>query len=256
MSKNMDQLSADGSSNSNMPQELSPDPFLHEPIVDHEVNSASRILHFQENPEVFVKEMDPVWISKNIAKKRRIESMPEFLERVATRGQAVQREFTEKTGIKAPRSQLIVSKNAEGEDVLYRISRRVHGITIEDAIRSGEVADGEIETLIVSVFDYYKAKLASGEDFMWDTHWVEQYRYGHVAGETEDSIYLADTDPMYGEGWKANDDPRTGYAEIEQTTACVLDMIDQFAEIKEFGFMPQLRADVQSSLRENGIHEN
>ena len=230
--------------------------FKYELANDPDAQSANRLSRFRENPDYLVKEMTPEWISKNIAKKKRIETMPEFLERVAARGQAVQREFSEMTGVKAPDSQLLVGRNEQGHDVLYRVSKQIHGTELEDAIRNGEVPDEEVGKLIRSVFEYYKSKLASGEDFMWDVHWVAQFRYGRMTGESEDSIYLADTDPTYGEGSRSEDDPRTGYADIEHETANVLDMMQQLSEVKEYSFLPQLRSEVRSFLSEHGIREN
>lgn len=235
-----------------VPQEHS--PFGSEYSESSEFPSSSRFNLLVGNPEYVIKEMTPEWVSKNISERLPEESTPDFLKRVAGHGKTVQREFSHMTGINSPESALLIAKNEEGQELLYRVAQRIHGPNLKEAIQTGRVPESAVKDLFDSMFTYYKEKDEDGTDFAVDTQYITAYRYGRTSGESDDSIQRVDTDPIYGDGWKKQE-PETSPYTIGIMFRGILDSLEEVYKIRRYDFIPELEDEVEDYMHTHGIFD-
>ena len=132
------------------------------------------------------------------------EKLDERLRRYQ-RGRELFYELRDKYGINVPEIQYVVGED-EGQIRIFTITDRIDGHdlghikTYETDLRAKEV-DG----LFGKIVDYYAAKFASGEEFLWDTTGGLQFVYGtnrahpkiNSQGLPQKELYLIDFDPRY-----------------------------------------------------------
>lgn len=101
-------------------------------------------------------------------------------------------ELGEKYGIVAPVT-FSIEKNNKGEDVVCSIVDKIKGEHFEN-INNQEDLLNKVEKLYSSIAEYFLDKYKEGGLYIWDINGESQYLYGKKEGDTEDKIYIVDTD--------------------------------------------------------------
>jgi hypothetical protein len=103
-------------------------------------------------------------------------------------------------GIHAP-IQLVVAedrndKSGKGPD-LFVITDKVAAVPLESMRPEQKAKAGEeFHALLQALTRYYETAFETGSEFLMDLSEREQYVYGKKPGDSEDSWYLVDTDPI------------------------------------------------------------
>ena len=163
-------------------------------------SNVNRFQTLKDRPEYVVKELSFEALKANQELHNLGETEQKYMLRHAGHGQTLLREFSEETGINIPQTQLLIGANEQGERVLYRVSEQVMGHDLKDVLAGDEVSDKQVSDLVGSIFEYYKSKFESKEDFCSDIAHLGQYRLGRTLSGTEVLLYLVDADPYYGRG--------------------------------------------------------
>jgi len=137
----------------------------------------------------------------------RIDRMNDLVERynnmadpklVIELGKKLFQEIQTNYNIQVP-SEIFFDKNEENEDVVYIITDRIYGVSLEKAEETPEFLK-KLEDLYVSISKYYLDKLNSGEAHLADLNSKSQYIYGIKKGNKNPEIYLVDTDLYLNKG--------------------------------------------------------
>jgi hypothetical protein len=176
-------------------------PFSSELNTHPEILSdVNRFLTLKDRPEYVVKELTFDSFKSNQELLLPGQTEQEYLLSHAGHGQTLLREFSELTQIKIPSSELILGANESNQQVLYRVSEEVMGLDLAEALAGDEVDDTQLSELVSSIFEYYRTKYYSKEDYSCDVAFLKQYRFGRTLSRPSDAIFMADTDPYYGRG--------------------------------------------------------
>jgi hypothetical protein len=120
--------------------------------------------------------------------------------RVVDLGKKLFSEIQMEYDIKVP-AEIVLDKDEKNKDAVYIITDRIKGASLEEYLMEGNPEFlKKFETLYVSISKYYLDKLNSKEAHLADLNNMSQYIYGKKKGDTEDSIYLVDTDLYLNKG--------------------------------------------------------
>lgn len=114
------------------------------------------------------------------------------------KGSSLFSELTQKHGIPAP-VRFVIGKDPQDRDVVYGVVEKIEGENL-DKIEPTPALTEKVEALYEKIAGYYLDKLPKDEPFLGDVEIPEQYVYGHARGETDDNIYLVDTDLFIHDG--------------------------------------------------------
>lgn len=137
----------------------------------------------------------------------RVDSMNDLVERydnmanpkvVIELGKKLFQEIQTNYNIKVP-SEIIVDKNQEDKDVVYIVTDKIDGVSLEKAEETLEFLK-KLEDLYISISKYYLDKLNSGEAHLADLNGTSQYIYGTKKENENPEIYLVDTDLYLNKG--------------------------------------------------------
>lgn len=113
-------------------------------------------------------------------------------------GRKLYKEIEEKYNIPAP-VKFETGKNDNNEDVVYLITDKINGISLEEAESSPE-SKKQIEDTYISIAKYYADKYKNKEAHLADINALSQYVYGKRALDKEPKPYLVDTDLYINKG--------------------------------------------------------
>lgn len=218
------------------------------------LNEVSKFYALKDRPGYVVKEFRTAMVAEMFEEssdeRRETESDVEFLTRVGAHGQQLQREFSQSTGIDTVNSQLAIGANEAGEKVMYRLTEQVLGDDLRDTLAGEHPTNAELETHIRSIYDYYKAKLESGKDYIADVGGLSQYRYGRTVNDPETKLYLVDTDPFYDRGEQV-DGSQAGYTRFRLGHQ-IYRLVETIEEIQATrpDFAPDLHIEIDAFVRE------
>jgi len=108
-------------------------------------------------------------------------------------------ELNDKYGVSvAPFEYKTVRDEETNENVLYCISEKIHGENLITKLKEKEFSNriGDVEKWLISLTDYFKDKYREGNHYLGDVANIGNYIYGHRKDETEDKLYLIDTEPV------------------------------------------------------------
>jgi hypothetical protein len=108
------------------------------------------------------------------------------------------RELEEVYGIKVP-TQFVIGKNEKGEKVVYQLVDKIEGKSLGEAPKTPEFVNA-VEKLYENISKYFLDKAEHGGFYLTDINAKNQYVYGKKKGETEDKMYLIDTDMYFHNG--------------------------------------------------------
>jgi hypothetical protein len=242
-----------------MTDEAPQTPFQSE-LIDHPdiASDMSRFQQLRNRPEFVVKELRYETLHDNQRLQNSGETERDYMVRQAGYGRQLLREFSELSGINIPKSQLLIGSNEHGSEVLYRVGEQVMGSDLTDAIKNGELDDDELSHLAASLFNYYKDKFETGEDYSVDLAWVGQYRYGRTLSDPVNRLYFTDTDPYYGRGEvskNATAEDEYDYS-IEDMIANVPALLSEISLIRQHDVAPEVEADISSFMNQHGIYRH
>ncbi len=95
--------------------------------------------------------------------------------------------------------EFVVGKNEKEEDVVYCITDKIEGESLDKIERTPELIK-KIEDLYTSISKYYFDKFNTKEAHLADINATSQYVYGKKKGDVEPKIYLVDTDLYINKG--------------------------------------------------------
>lgn len=120
--------------------------------------------------------------------------------RVVDLGKKLFSEIQMKYDIKVS-AEIILDKDEKNKDAVFIITDKIEGLSLEESLADGSPEFfKKLETLYVSISKYYLGKLNSKEAHLADLNNMSQYIYGKKKGDTEDTIYLIDTDLYLNKG--------------------------------------------------------
>lgn len=104
-------------------------------------------------------------------------------------------ELNEKYGVANSGFWPVIGHDKRGEPAAYIVTEKVHGLNLHDAlINPNSTLINKADDMLAGLGRYYHDVLTNGGMFIYDLR-IEQFIYGHKAGETEDKLYLVDLDP-------------------------------------------------------------
>ena len=98
----------------------------------------------------------------------------------------------------APFEYRIIRDEETKENVLYCISEKIHGDNLITKLKEKDFSNQikNVEKLLISLTNYFKNKYREGNRYLGDVANIGNYIYGHRKDETEDKLYLIDTEPV------------------------------------------------------------
>lgn len=101
-------------------------------------------------------------------------------------------ELQEKYGINVP-VEFFIGKNKEGREIVYSVVDKIEGKHL-DEVENHKEASEKIKKLYTSIAKYFLDKSKEDGLYIWDICSQSQYVYGKKLDDTENNIYLIDTD--------------------------------------------------------------
>lgn len=95
-------------------------------------------------------------------------------------------------GIATPDFDIIIGRNGNEAKTAFVVVDKIEGTSLFEAPRR------ELEKFFLSMIKYFKDKYEKREPFLWDLK-DEQFLYGRKKGDSQNHIYLVDTDPQFCE---------------------------------------------------------
>lgn len=105
------------------------------------------------------------------------------------------KELDEKYGIHCS-VDFAIGKDKEGNDVVFSTTDRIEGDPIGEVHMSEEFLN-KLKKSYAGIAKYFLDKFKEGGLYIWDINGESQYVYGKKLGDTENNIYLVDTDVWF-----------------------------------------------------------
>jgi len=164
---------------------------LIESNVSEAHKGSGKLKEIEKNPEKIIRVLD-------IRKLERYYQNKIGAVMIASLGSKLYKEIEDKYNIPTP-VEYIISKDQNNTDVIYGITDRIDGATLDEVAITPETIQ-QTETLYTSISKYYLDKLdglPKKEIYLTDISNASQYVFGTRLNDERPKIYLVDTDLLF-----------------------------------------------------------
>lgn len=101
-------------------------------------------------------------------------------------------------GVNVVRVDEVIGKDEYGRVKMFLIVDDIEGVRLDEIYETPSFSDktvAEADSFLTGVLSYLFDAYRSKKLFLWDLGELNQYVYGHKAGESRDKIYLVDVEP-------------------------------------------------------------
>lgn len=192
-----------------------------EPVQESEFD---RLLEFKMNPE------------KVIHRRGGIDSESSF--KLYREGQKIFKIMREKYHISIPEFNYVFAPPESGSKanfVVYTVRDKIHGTPLNEKLSENDDSlRVKLDIFFTNLFRFYQDIYTEGGNYLNDLP-PQQFVYGRKRGESEDSVYLIDTDPWYS---TFSSNRETLYnSDFFHMLVNLLDLLNTVEEINQFSLL-------------------